>query len=277
MTTARTHTPLNTSTEMRPEPQNIWANPYDSAVNVTFSGTAEGAQVSWPSILMGRHRDVDSTSQEECFGLLDSGQEDVTTILDSTRGIVVTDDHLRHVRKAIQLTPVRRISVWKQLRELEEAKRGQDVSQSGSLFLSNAFLPHDGSYKFRADNERLEEMKGQIHQLLEMAGYDDWDGEGAQAVTKETLKVAEDIANVLPHGVETPEISATPQGEVDFDWIVSSSVMMTVSACPSKEVAFAAIFENARVRDRQAWNGHLTSLLTTCFEMLFAAFAEARR
>ena len=279
MTTVRRHTQSSTTTETPPRPPITWVKPYESAVDVAVLGTAEWAQFSEPSAFTGA--DVDSTTQEDhYYGSPGSAQESISLFSGDNRGnrdIVVKDKHFSHLWATLQSPPAPRISAWEQLRTLAEVFRSQEVVQYTNLFPTNVFLSYEDWSGTLLYNKNLEELKRQIRQLLEVAGEDDWDGDGAQAISIETLEVAEDIAKVFPQGVDAPEISATPHGEVDFDWIISSKTMMTVSACPSKEIAFAAIFENARVRDRQAWNGRLPPLLGTCFKMLRAGLEEAGR
>ena len=270
MTIARPHFRLSTTTETQPEPEHIWAKLRDSAVDPAIFSTAEWAQFFAPSEWTGR--DVESTSQGENFPLSDSMQDAVSLFVDRNSIVAVTHKHFRYFRPTLQPTVTPRISTWRHLAKVLEVFRSQDVAKSWNLF-----PPHIDLDNALSENEYRGEIGNQIRQLLEVAGDDNWDGEGAQAISIDTVRVAEEIVNIFPEGIDAPEISATPHGEVDFDWIVSSKTMMTLSACPSNEIAFAAIFENARVRDRQAWSGRLSVLLSACFEMLRAALAESRR
>ena len=117
------------------------------------------------------------------------------------------------------------------------------------------------------DTDR-ESLKQEVHGLLEEAGTEDWDGEGALALDPETVVVAQKLIDHFPSHVVRPDVAATPHGEVDFDWIVSQNVMLTVSVCPSGEIAFAGLFHDARLNGREPWTGALPQFVGCCFERL---------
>ena len=96
-----------------------------------------------------------------------------------------------------------------------------------------------------------ESLKQEIYGLIEEAGTENWDGEGALALDLETVAVAQKLIDHFPSHVIRPDVAATPHGEVDFDWIVSQDVMLTISVCPSGKIAFAGLFRDARLNGRE--------------------------
>ena len=117
------------------------------------------------------------------------------------------------------------------------------------------------------DMER-ENLKTRVYGLLEVAGAENWDGEGARALDRDTVTVAQELIDRFPIFALRPDVEATPQGEVDFDWVVNRDVMLTVSVGPSKEVAFASLFDGARLNGSELWNGTLPRSVGYCFERL---------
>ncbi len=117
------------------------------------------------------------------------------------------------------------------------------------------------------DTDR-ESMKQEVYDLIEEAGTENWDGEGALALAPETASVAQKLIDHFPSYVARPDVAATPHGEVDFDWTVSQDVMLTVSVCPSGEIAFAGLFRDARLNGREPWTGALPQFVSCCFERL---------
>ena len=91
-------------------------------------------------------------------------------------------------------------------------------------------------------NEERVSLKREVHGLLEDAGIEDWDGEGALALAPETVAIAQKLIDEFSPHVSRPDVNATPHGEVDFDWVIDRDVMLTVSVGPSKEIAFAGCF-----------------------------------
>ena len=117
------------------------------------------------------------------------------------------------------------------------------------------------------DTERAS-LKREVQGLLEDAGTEDWDGEGALALAPETVDIAQKLINEFPPLVGKPDVNATPQGEVDFDWVIARNVMLTVSVGPSKEIAFAGLFHGARLNGCEPWEGTLPQFVNYCFELL---------
>ena len=117
-------------------------------------------------------------------------------------------------------------------------------------------------------NEERVSLKREVHGLLEDAGTEDWDGEGALALALETVDIAQKLIDEFPPHVSRPDVNATPHGEVDFDWIINRDVMLTVSVGPSKEIAFAGLFHGARLNGCEPWEGTLPQSVNCCFERL---------
>ena len=117
------------------------------------------------------------------------------------------------------------------------------------------------------DTERAS-LKREVQGLLEDAGTEDWDGEGALALAPETVDIAQKLINEFPAQVGRPDVNATPHGEVDFDWVIDRDVMLTVSVGPSKEIAFAGLFHGARLNGCEPWEDTLPQVVNYCFERL---------
>ena len=117
------------------------------------------------------------------------------------------------------------------------------------------------------DTERAS-LKRVVHGLLKDAGTEDWDGEDALALAPETVAIAQKLIDEFPPLVGRPDVNATPHGEVDFDWVIDRDVMLTVSVGPSKEIAFAGLFQGARLSGCEPWEGMLPQFVNSCFERL---------
>ncbi|MCY3684113.1 MAG: hypothetical protein OXH16_22180 [Gemmatimonadetes bacterium] len=117
-------------------------------------------------------------------------------------------------------------------------------------------------------NEERTSLKREVHSLLEDAGTEDWDGEGALALALETADLAQKLIDEFPPHVSRPDVNATPHGEVDFDWVIDRDVMLTVSVDPAKKIAFAGLFHGARMNGCEPWEGMLPQVVNYCFERL---------
>lgn len=89
------------------------------------------------------------------------------------------------------------------------------------------------------------------------------------AVDENTVLTAKKMVDDLPDDAGKPDVTATPHGEVDFDWVVDRDLMLTVSVGPGgNEIAFAGLFRGARLNGREQWTGTLPKFICCCFERL---------
>ncbi len=140
-------------------------------------------------------------------------------------------------------------------------------NRSSNLAANVDWVSGQSGEKFN-DAEKLS-VKKSINSFLRTAGKEDWDGEGALPVVSETVRIAEELVDFFPVFIDPPEVSASPQGEIDFDWVESREIMLTVSVCPSGEIAFAGIFNGLRMLGRKPWEDEIIRLfLRDCFRNL---------
>lgn len=88
----------------------------------------------------------------------------------------------------------------------------------------------------------VKEALSDLNEVALDASIDNWDGYGAKEIEKESYFGAKKFINSLPLGVEMPEISVHPDGEVAFDWYVKKGFMLSVSISSDDELAYAYRF-----------------------------------
>ena len=164
-------------------------------------------------------------------------------------------------RESTSVRKTSEFSIFTEMASFRGARTRLDLENEGSL----VYAIWDTDDHPDADRESL---KQEVYGLIEEAGTENWDGEGALALAPETVAVAQKLIDHFPSYVVRPDVAATPHGEVDFDWIVSQDVMLTVSVCPSGEIAFAGLFHDARLNGREPWTGALPQFVSCCFERL---------
>ena len=111
----------------------------------------------------------------------------------------------------------------------------------------------------------------ELDSVSEYSVHENWDDEGALAVSSETLEKARELAALFPikiEELEKPVVSATPHGEIDFDWAVARDVMLTVSVEPSGSIVFAGMFGDVQASGRYEWTGELPHFIECCFGQL---------
>lgn len=118
---------------------------------------------------------------------------------------------------------------------------------------------------------RIDEITSKVRSLIPDAGRENWDGEGAKALDQSVVDLAVKLVKLFPDTVvEMPEVSATPHGEVYFDWVVSRDKMLALSVgrSPKHEVVFAGLLHGERVSGRQEWSGTFPCFLGCCFRSI---------
>ena len=97
--------------------------------------------------------------------------------------------------------------------------------------------------------ENKKKCESAIQKLLETAGKKNWDGQDADPVSQSAVHAAMKVAAMLSDSVETPEITADPHGNLEFDWNLENGTMFTISVGHSGEIAISGLNPNkARLR-----------------------------
>lgn len=119
-------------------------------------------------------------------------------------------------------------------------------------------------------DEWLNNASGQYSQ-------DNWDGEGAKAVSPEVLARVRDLVRQLPRFLELPELDASSLGDLHLDWAASNEDMLAVTLGADGSVHFALLLRgNESYRGSIPWTGDLPPMLSFCFEEMSAAEERSR-
>ena len=166
--------------------------------------------------------------------------------------------HQEHEIAPLEYSVNLNIGVLEDQRRIEEVKR----------LLYEGFLANQ---EFLSNFERIperESLKQEVNELLESAGSENWDGEGALAITPGLVRIAHEVIEKLPIYAAKPDVEATPHGEIDFDWVVDQNTMLTVSVAPPNVVAFAGTFPEARLAGKEEWAGELPHFVECCLKRI---------
>ena len=111
-------------------------------------------------------------------------------------------------------------------------------------------------------------VKAEVDDLINEAGVENWDGEDALPLSRETVELAKEVVDRLPPDIDKPDVDATPHGEVDFSWIIDKNVMFIISVGSEKEIVFVGVFHGTHIKGNETWNGILPEFVDCCFERL---------
>ncbi len=116
--------------------------------------------------------------------------------------------------------------------------------------------------------DKHQSLKREVKSIQEYASKADWDGEGGWPVSEKTVRIALELIDKLPPDIEKPKVSATPHGEVDFYWIHSKDIMLTVSVDETGEIVFSGSFGHAEISGKEMWAGNLPGFVECCLKRL---------
>ena len=88
----------------------------------------------------------------------------------------------------------------------------------GKLFPQVQEDRHDNTISVTSAPAKLDDILSEIIELFEQAKVNNWDGEGAKAITQRALRDAINFAVLLPSGILLPEVCPSSNGAIDFEW-----------------------------------------------------------
>ena len=115
---------------------------------------------------------------------------------------------------------------------------------------------------FSESNEKkpsyAEGIKEEIRKIYESTSRPDWDGDGADPITLDTLNLALELVDQVSFYPTKPDVSASPFGTIDFDWFLPSGEgQLTIHACPDGKIAYAALIEGNKAKGSFSWDGKI--------------------
>ena len=90
------------------------------------------------------------------------------------------------------------------------------------------------------------DISRELEEISKECSSDGWDGERAEAVSKEVLRNALIFLESLPPSVEPPQTAAEPDGAISLEWYRSPEKVISVSINPGGEIYYAAIIGSRR-------------------------------
>lgn len=101
------------------------------------------------------------------------------------------------------------------------------------------------------------ELEEKFRKLMLDHSAPDWDGYDARPASPDAVERAYAFAGSLPPGLASPDVSINPYGDVEFEWYVRPSRVLTLSIGDGGRYHFASL--NGMERDSGA--GYIVGLL----------------
>jgi hypothetical protein len=115
----------------------------------------------------------------------------------------------------------------------------------------------------------LSDTKREIAELLDEHGCDNWDGDGAEALSDRTVAVATRATDDLPPDIPRPDVSVTASGEIDLTWfVVDGSVSLSIAPDGSDIVLTGMVGDGTEYSGCEPWCGSIPRAMKCCIEDL---------
>ena len=113
---------------------------------------------------------------------------------------------------------------------------------------AKVFLRSASSLPISLLPEQQRQCEQAVQDLVSTAGEPNWDGEGADPVTTEIVEIAQRVVKELPGDIELPQISADPEGNIEFDWYLENGTMFTISVGKEGDFAISGLHQEREER-----------------------------
>lgn len=116
-----------------------------------------------------------------------------------------------------------------------------------------------------------EEAARGLRGVVEQCSFPDWDGYGAEPVSKETARLAWNFLAALPLGMPAPAVSAEPDGHLTFEWYRSRRRTLSVSVSPDGELHYAALLGPNKAFGTEVFLGEIPKTILDWIERVHPA------
>jgi len=103
----------------------------------------------------------------------------------------------------------------------------------------------------------LEELRSTV----EGFGMSNWDGYGAEPVSKDAYWVALEFLEALPLGTPAPSVGAEPDGDLTFEWYSSPQRVLSVSVSSQGELHYSALVGSSKVYGTEVFSGEVPRVI----------------
>jgi hypothetical protein len=94
------------------------------------------------------------------------------------------------------------------------------------------------------DNDNVD-LKLSILDLYDCCSKGNWDGEGAKAITSAAWRGALRLIDMFPTSFPKPEITASPDGSIVFEWYRQKDYILAVTISDEYKLHYNALFGQA--------------------------------
>ncbi|HPY34258.1 MAG TPA: hypothetical protein PK527_10230 [Smithellaceae bacterium] len=118
--------------------------------------------------------------------------------------------------------------------------------------------------------EPLYNLINSLFEVYKECSEPDWDGYGASPISEEAYGEAFKIIDSLPSGINMPEITCEPTGEIAFEWNRGKGRVFVVSVGGKHKINYAGIFGDNKTHGSEYFEEFLPPIVVENLRRLYS-------
>ncbi len=118
----------------------------------------------------------------------------------------------------------------------------QEVGKEAEILKNDASRYEEELNQPLSTGPAKETVLKSLEEILHECQHEGWDGYGATAVLEESVSKAVNFLELFQPGLQMPEVSADPDGEISFEWFKATDRVFSISVGTNGELSYAGIF-----------------------------------
>lgn len=115
----------------------------------------------------------------------------------------------------------------------------------------------------------LEEASKSLNEIYKECSVANWDGYGANPVSKDSVLEALKFVNLLSSSFPMPQILAEPSGEIGLEWYKDKRMVFAISFNGKGRITYAGIFGSNKIHGTEYFGDSIPSRITDNLRRLY--------
>lgn len=115
----------------------------------------------------------------------------------------------------------------------------------------------------------IEEAAESLLELYKDCSQPNWDGYGANPVSKDSISEALEFIQLLPSSFPVPQILAEPSGEIGLEWYKSKRLVFAISFSGKNLITYAGIFGSNKTHGTEYFSDSIPSIVIENLRRLY--------
>lgn len=115
----------------------------------------------------------------------------------------------------------------------------------------------------------LEEAVESLIEVYKECSEENWDGYGANPVSKSSISEALKFIDLIPSSFPMPQITAEPSGEIGLEWYKDKRLMFALSFSGKNMISYAGIFGINKIHGTEYFGDSIPSIIIENLRRLY--------